>query len=724
MSNYSSLFRVLSPSRVQTKFEEKSLSARYTDIMIFCLVQGDAIKNSFPIDTRNYVTFGHLRTAIKDVKQNAFIGIDADRLTLWKVNIIQTKENQEVIVKDHKGVELHSFESVGSYFQETPTSTNIRIIVELPLLTTTRKRRWDLDNGNEDQDQKKGKLTVPETILTRAQKIMEDIKKLPEDRNVYSNPKNSLLLPFPFLGERKPVERFSIDDDKFLYMGRKVFDKVLNTINELKSGNGYMDFFIYGTMGYGKSYILATIVCFLLKTRKRVVYLPDCRELARKPEYYIKSALFLTYSDDSVKMSEIQSCVTLDDIIEFCNPSEQKEPLYFIVDQINALDSHDDTGIDESLKKKIKSSLNEMAINNYYIKSSSANNISALHLSIKQANEKKIELYGGFDEDEMAQWWQKYDTYLSIDYQQKEEIEYITGRNPLFLSFLLSSKGSFEDARNHLNKLLIENMQKLMVIFSNNVSESKWDLHIKLMSSFLTNSRPPTGYGDDDYDHRFFYIKENCCYCTSGFIRNCMADYLYEKGKMEVFSDSSWIRCIKEFKRNPSVKGFMVEKACIASIYKNGLMADTKNFKPDEYKFFACIDEINFTLSEGLCTIHLPRYWNQKSIDLLLTFYKTYKNVSKLYIAPIQITLDRDSHSNSEASFFSDIWPVLKLKVPSTLEMEIIFIWITHENDVDYFVEEKWKKLRGRNIEVNPKYTRIVKSFKNVNIDLENSLSC
>ncbi|CAB5179207.1 unnamed protein product [Rhizophagus irregularis] len=141
MSNYSSLFRVLLPSQLQTKFEEKSLPAKYTDIMIFCLIQGDAIKNSFLIDTRNYATFGHLRIAIKDAKQTAFVGIDADRLTLWRDNIIQTKENQEVIVKEHKGVELHSFESVGSYFQETPTSTNIRIIVEPPPPATTGLKR-------------------------------------------------------------------------------------------------------------------------------------------------------------------------------------------------------------------------------------------------------------------------------------------------------------------------------------------------------------------------------------------------------------------------------------------------------------------------------------------------------------------------------------------------------------------------------------------------------
>ncbi|UZO07645.1 uncharacterized protein OCT59_027924 [Rhizophagus irregularis] len=104
--------------------------------MVFCLVQGDAIKNSFPIDISSHTTVGHLKKAIKDEKQNAFIGIDADKLTLWRVDIVQTKENQEMIIKEHKGVELHSFESVGTHFQNVPLSTNIRIIVQ-PLLPAT-----------------------------------------------------------------------------------------------------------------------------------------------------------------------------------------------------------------------------------------------------------------------------------------------------------------------------------------------------------------------------------------------------------------------------------------------------------------------------------------------------------------------------------------------------------------------------------------------------------
>ncbi|PKC64194.1 hypothetical protein RhiirA1_421852, partial [Rhizophagus irregularis] len=64
--------------------------------MVFCLIQGDAIKNSFPIDTSSHTTIGHLKKAIKDEKQNAFSGINTDKLTLWKVDIVQTKKNQEM----------------------------------------------------------------------------------------------------------------------------------------------------------------------------------------------------------------------------------------------------------------------------------------------------------------------------------------------------------------------------------------------------------------------------------------------------------------------------------------------------------------------------------------------------------------------------------------------------------------------------------------------------
>jgi hypothetical protein len=248
------------------------------------------------------------------------------------------------------------------------------------------------------------------------------------------------------------------------------------------------------------------------------------------------------------------------------------------------------------------------------------------------------------------------------------------------------------------------------------------------MSSFLTNDYAP-GYGVGDYDHRYFYIAhDERCYCISGYARDRMADYLFEKGRLEVFTTSSWIQCIKEFKNNPSVMGFMVEKACLSSIFKSGLMTKAINFKPDNYDFFTSTKEIKFSKNEGSCTLYLPRLWNQKSIDGLITLYKLQnkkENADKdtLYIVPIQITSDKKTHSDSEASFFSGIWPGLESKIPGDLEAKVMFIWITRENDVDYFIEANEKILKGRTIKINPQYTSIVMAFRSINIELENILS-
>ncbi|RHZ86647.1 hypothetical protein Glove_48g39 [Diversispora epigaea] len=148
---------------------------------------------------------------------------------------------------------------------------------------------------------------------------------------------------------------------------------------------------------------------------------------------------------------------------------------------------------------------------------------------------------------------------------------------------------------------------------------------------------PPSGYGDNDFDPRFFYIKNERLWDGT-------ADYLYEKKQMEIFTNIKWISCIEKFKNNPSVKGFFTEKACIASIFKNEIIANRVNFKPNDMEFFWDEKEIRFSSNEGKFILYLPRRWNQEAIDGLLIS----KTNNKLYVAPIQITLDKSSHSNSE----------------------------------------------------------------------------
>jgi len=222
------------------------------------------------------------------------------------------------------------------------------------------------------------------------------------------------------------------------------------------------------------------------------------------------------------------------------------------------------------------------------------------------------------------------------------------------------------------------------------------------MSLFITNSLlpPNMGYGEDDYDHRYFYIDDDICYYVCGLVRDSMAEYLLAKGRTEIFTDIKWIRRIENFRNNPSVIGFFAEKACIASIFKNGLMADSINLKPGKMEFFYDEKEITFFSNEEKCVFYIPSRWNQKAIDGLIVS----QTKDMLYVAPIQITINKESHSDSEGEFFSSIWPKLKPNLSRYDKLKIMFIWITHRGDTNILVDVGCliKETRNENYELNP----------------------
>ncbi|RHZ66308.1 hypothetical protein Glove_308g2 [Diversispora epigaea] len=703
------------------------------EIVLSCFVLGPNCALSVDICEKNEIshnhyvsinnlTIDHLKTLIwNKIKnwRNMENVKDYNELVLWKVEVPQEKLNNSLTIPEIEqlgGREMKTISKFRKFFPEgcVPPDETIHIIVRP--VTTGKRKLEGADEKSEGQESKKMKL------LATANKIMEGIMKLSDNFEVYSDPKNFLLLPFPYPGSDKPVDRFAINVDGFFnFMGRTEFNNVLSEIMTFRFGTGYREMFIYGTVGYGKSHILAAIACFLLRNGKRVVYLPDCRKLAVDPIEYIQSALFLTYVDDDANINKINACESFDQIIKFCRLLDER--LYFIVDQMNALDEYNDTGINTNLKQEIKGDIDKMCVGHFYIKSSSANNHAVLHLKQKQTNEKKITLYGGFDEEEMEEWWKKHNSVLpTMNEKQKNQVEDITGSIPLFLNILLESgHKNFEEALGYLNNQLISKIKKSMTNFSDNIKEERKEFHVGLMSLFLAKGYPPSGYGDSDFDHRFFYIKDDDeCHYVCGMARDCMANYLYEKKRMEIFIDTKWISCIEHFKNNPSVKGFFIEKACIASIFKNGIMANRANFKPNDMEFFYDEKEIKFSSNEGKCILYVPRRWNQETIDGLLIS----NSKDKLYVAPIQITFDKSIHSDSESKFFSSIWPNLKSNLSGFEDrLEIMFIWITSESDTDVKVDFKYKETRNKTFEINPEYTQVVMGFGNVNRDINRYLS-
>ncbi|KAI8594210.1 hypothetical protein EDD21DRAFT_422114, partial [Dissophora ornata] len=64
-------------------------------LTLFCLVDGEALDNAFPVSTSSATTVGELKDFIKTKIPDTFNGVDAKDLTLWKVAIPDDDNDDE-----------------------------------------------------------------------------------------------------------------------------------------------------------------------------------------------------------------------------------------------------------------------------------------------------------------------------------------------------------------------------------------------------------------------------------------------------------------------------------------------------------------------------------------------------------------------------------------------------------------------------------------------------
>ena len=117
--------------------------------MLYCLVLGEAIRNTFLVTINEKTEVPELREIIRKKKEYYFNDLKADQLILWKVEI--NAENMDlnttICANDvKKGEELDPFKGVYVYFnkpehlsKEKPSSRIINIIVQPPPPATTGK---------------------------------------------------------------------------------------------------------------------------------------------------------------------------------------------------------------------------------------------------------------------------------------------------------------------------------------------------------------------------------------------------------------------------------------------------------------------------------------------------------------------------------------------------------------------------------------------------------
>ncbi|KAG0199074.1 hypothetical protein BGX28_007600 [Mortierella sp. GBA30] len=90
---------------------------------LFCLVNGEAVSNAFPVKIPSDETIGDLKKLIKAEKSPDFDDITADRLTLWHVSVPIAEDDEEAHV---------SLEALNEKTRPPPTKRLTKLFVESP----------------------------------------------------------------------------------------------------------------------------------------------------------------------------------------------------------------------------------------------------------------------------------------------------------------------------------------------------------------------------------------------------------------------------------------------------------------------------------------------------------------------------------------------------------------------------------------------------------------
>ena len=455
------------------------------------------------------------------------------------------------------------------------------------------KRYKSLEIKNTAQDARERRERVVKKIATLGQ-LSDGIQHSPAAVKL-SNPAFNDELPFPYVGKILPQRFHANDQCNWFYTGREKFMELLDMVKNVQQDRRYRTLWLYGSRGYGKSHLLAALVCYLAATEnERVVYLPDCRECLSCPVSYIRTAMLFAWANDDDKQLEIMGINTTEMIADFF---EANEKVIFVIDQYDAFDLSD-TGQSRLLDKKKEDLLNFLdgirASGNAVI-SSSANYRHYLETKHQQASQKTLCVYGGLTEvslskddwciednltiilEEMKEWWKRIKADLGK--YTKDEIEDLTGCIPLLLESCIVD-GKFNLEVGDMKQVWDDAAKFVMKIKKGNNLE--WDQYMHLpwtatnfysycdyVDACIRRRTVPAGTSASLIDHRYFYSEESEGNYTCGIAREAVARQLWKYGRNR-FGVTKRLQSLEEYVGNQSVTGFFIEHAVLQTISTHG----------------------------------------------------------------------------------------------------------------------------------------------------------
>jgi hypothetical protein len=218
---------------------------------------------------------------------------------------------------------------------------------------------------------------------------VEPANPLPGAVDQLSDPTFERILPFPFVGSEAPV-RFKVIKGNWQYVGRTKFKELVQELKKVQRSDIYSTVWLYGTQGYGKSHLLAALVCYLATQGEQVVYISDCRALLEDPVKYLRATMLFAWADDIIIQKTLN---TLEEIGEFF---KSQKNVIFVIDQMNALKI--DGFREKEKREKLSNWIKRFTFRHKKVYSSSANNADYHKKAQDEDQNSMLPAYGGLTE--------------------------------------------------------------------------------------------------------------------------------------------------------------------------------------------------------------------------------------------------------------------------------------------------------------------------------------
>ncbi|KAM6502225.1 hypothetical protein JOM56_002202 [Amanita muscaria] len=691
---------------------------------LWCLLKDDTYAYDIYIGIDANVN--QLKSAIKE-RIECLDGTNPDCLQLRKLNVAvpigpdySLAQRLETLDLATCSQALSSEEQVGELFPEPHSKKQLHIVVQLSAI---RKRLRSPAEEDGRAAKRKEIEEVSETqggvsdIRTRCTAIHEAIKAL-DDLDL-SNPLTFKILPFPSLLSM-PTQRFEQKEingiDHFEYMGRSHFHELQERVKNRNFLRGSESLYLYGTSGSGKSHLLAALVYHLVRKGERVIYIPDCSVLYLDPAQVIWTALNFAFYDSAVLGTIDRHSV--DAMIHFMS---KHQDLYVIVDQVNALET---TGIDDNMKAQARALLGTMRFKHRYIFSASANENSNREADRKQSRISVFRIFGGMTKEETDQWFIYHDHQIpQLSAEQRQRVEYITGRIPLLLRCLLNINNFVElefrdivDLRNVTVDVEKFFRAKLASLLNDALSKERY---LTIMRECV---RDESVTSDDRslYDLRYFYVDEKGIgRFTCGLALERMMSMLRICDDAP-FLDDLWYAAVAR-SGNPVVQGFLAEQICLSTIATKGLKAVNPKLGQMSTASFSRQPAFNaFLLSDHNICLYVPNAYNFKTVDGVILLLDRASKQATMF--PIQFTLSQN-HKQSDKEFHTQLWPSwIEPITAAGFSVQSTFVWIDKKQPSEHVELKLVRVLRSGDREVHPEYTVVHVGVKMVDSRLASVL--